>query len=436
MEFKLINHFGKYLLFLPENLLLLEIDEEISHQIKDNDFLPPNIVSVVKPFIDNKICSFNSINFKPQLLVLTVSHMCNLKCVYCYAEEGTYHSKGLMNLETAKKAIEMFYEKGQSNVGISFFGGEPLINFSVIKKVVNFANSYLGKNIRFAITTNGTIITPEIATFFRKNNFSITLSLDGNQKLNDKLRLKKNKKGTYKDIIKAIEILHSSYKNDIFKKILLRATLTSKNDDFTNLMEFFSTLTIPFTVFLVSTNDNKLKPRIDELLNSIDIYTDKMIKLLKERNFDKFQKKLPNIIWMFLKILHTRQKRYYPCGAGRKVVVVNPKGDVYVCHRFDGTFTGKVGNVLKDNKIKIFKIIEETIMEKIKKVDILKECQSCFARYICGGQCYYESGIIDKKNYKLNKDYCRFVRKLVETSIALYSYIPEKLKKILIQRRR
>ncbi|MBT1247641.1 MULTISPECIES: 4Fe-4S cluster-binding domain-containing protein [unclassified Thermosipho (in: thermotogales)] len=145
MEFKLINHFGKYLLFLPENLLLLEIDEEISHQIKDNDFLPPNIVSVVKPFIDNKICSFNSINFKPQLLVLTVSHMCNLKCVYCYAEEGTYHSKGLMNLETAKKAIEMFYEKGQSNVGISFLGGELLINFSVIKRVVNFANSYLGK---------------------------------------------------------------------------------------------------------------------------------------------------------------------------------------------------------------------------------------------------------------------------------------------------
>ncbi|WP_231109757.1 radical SAM/SPASM domain-containing protein [Thermosipho melanesiensis] len=428
MEFKLINRFGKKLLFLPNEILLFEIDNELFSLLYHRDTLPSFVKEeIYKQIPNNQKNNFakSEKNFNIDAIVLTISHECNLQCKYCYGNSGTYNNAGIMDFKIAKMAIEKLFDKEQSNVGISFFGGEPLINFEVIRQVVKFAKKYLGKNVRFGITTNGTLINDDIASFLKNNDFNIMVSLDGNKLNNDKLRRTKNNEGTYTRIIEGIKTLTS---HDINRRISVHATLTSVNNDLIELVKHFVNMNLLFTIQLVTEKELGLRPNLDKLSSTIDKYGKYIINLAKRKDYEKVFTQTFGWIKFTMDILRRRSKRFYPCGGGRRVLVVNPIGDVYICHRLDGSDNGKVGNIVKNTREEIIKNAERLFSNKIHEVDHLQDCVNCWAKYICAGRCYHESLIETNKWNSIDKYSCHFRKKLIELGLILYAHLPDELR--------
>ncbi|ANQ54453.1 radical SAM protein [Thermosipho sp. 1063] len=429
MEFKLISHFGKHLLFLPEHLLLFEIDEELFSFFENKSTLPESIKKEIFKYLPikqkNEFTKTVEEKYDINAIVLTVSHECNLNCKYCYGNNGTYGNPGVMDFETAKRAIETFFDKGQSNVGITFFGGEPLLNFKLIKQVTKFAKEYIGRNVKFGMTTNGILIKDDVACFLTNNDFSVLISLDGDQFYNDKLRYTKAGKGTHNTILNSIKKLLLYNTNG---RVSIRATLTSINNDLIELVGYFSSLDLPFTIQLVTTNDEDLRPTFEELSSKINDFGKYITDLVRDRNYKQAFKKTFGWMNLAITVVHGKNKRFYPCGGGRKVLVVNPMGDVYICHRMDGNNNGKVGNIFEDTREDIIENTRRLFSEKLYTVDHLQDCSNCWAKYICGGRCYHESLITANEWNTVDKLSCHFKKKLFELGLVIYAYLPDKLK--------
>lgn len=350
-------------------------------------------------------------------LCLHIAHDCNLSCRYCFASEGEYHGqRSLMSLEVGKRSVDFLIEnsKNRKNLEIDFFGGEPLMNFQVVKDIISYAKSKekeYNKNFRFTITTNGVLLTDEIIEYINENMYNVVLSIDGRKEIHDLMRPASNGKGSYDLILPKFKRIAESREQ---KNYYVRGTFTNNNLDFSkdvlHLADLgFEQISIE-PVVAPETEAYSLKEKdIKELEKEYEYLVSKMLEYKNEGrkfNFFHFMIDLGQGPCVY--------KRMTGCGAGTEYLAVSPEGNFYPCHQFVGLEEFKMGSVY----------------EGIERIDIQTEfknchlyskeaCKKCWAKYYCGGGCNANAYNFNKDINKVYSMACDLEKKRVECAIYL-----------------
>lgn len=331
-----------------------------------------------------------SIDFKKRqsvlkALCLLVTQDCNLSCRYCFAGEGEYHgSRGMMSFETGKRALDYLVEHSQNrhHLEIDFFGGEPLMNWEVVKQLVAYGRSLekpYQKEFRFTVTTNGILLNDEIIDYCNREMGNVVLSLDGRREVNDRMRSTRNGKGSY-DII--VPKFQDFVKKRGDKEYYIRGTYTHYNTDFLkDILHFadlgFQELSIE-PVVAPPEADYALKPEdLPTILKQYDELAVEMLRREREgRGFTFYHymidlEKGPCIV-----------KRVSGCGVGTEYMAVTADGSLYPCHQFAGEQKYLLGNVWDG-------VTNESACDEFKKCNVYAhpECKNCFAKMYCSGGC-------------------------------------------------
>lgn len=356
-------------------------------------------------------------------MCLHVAHDCNLACKYCFAEEGEYRGgrRSLMGLDVGKKALDFLVEssKGRKNLEVDFFGGEPLMNFDVVKELVAYGRKLEkehDKNFRFTLTTNAVLLNDDITEFLNKEMSNVVLSLDGRKSVNDNMRSSRNGRGSYDIVVPNIQRF-VSMRGD--KDYYVRGTFTNNNLDFTNdIIEYlnlgFKNLSMEPVV-----TDQEYGIR-NEDLETIKNEYEKLAGL-----YLKYQREgKPFTFFHFMIDLDQGPcviKRLKGCGSGTEYVAVTPEGDIYPCHQFAGLTQFKIGTV--DEGITGWDVIknfrEATVYSKDK-------CDQCFAKFYCSGGCPANSYNFSKDINKVYEIGCEMQRKRVECAIMIKAAMEER----------
>lgn len=350
-------------------------------------------------------------------LCLHIAHDCNLACKYCFAEEGEYHGRrALMSLEVGKRALDFLIENSghRRNLEVDFFGGEPLMNWDVVKELVRYGRSKekeYDKNFRFTLTTNGVLLDDEVMDFVNKEMSNVVLSLDGRKEVNDTMRPFRNGKGSYDLIVPKFRKLAESRNQTNY---YVRGTFTHDNLDFSNDVIHFADLGFKQMSIEPVVGDDNEKYAIKEedlpfIMEEYDKLAKEFIKREKEGNGFNF----------FHFMIDLEQgpcvaKRLSGCGSGTEYLAVTPWGDLYPCHQFVGQEEFLLGNVYEG--IKKTDICDEF---KMCNVYAKEKCQKCFAKYYCSGGCAansykFHGSITDA--YDIG---CEMQRKRIECAIMI-----------------
>ena len=350
-------------------------------------------------------------------LCLHVAHDCNLACKYCFACEGEYHGpKGLMSYEVGKKALDYLIDHSgtRKNLEVDFFGGEPSLNFEVVKQLVAYGRSReedTGKNFRFTYTTNGIILTDEIMDFCNKEMSNVVLSLDGRKEVNDRMRVNRGGAGSYDTIVPKFQKFIEKREG---KDYYIRGTYTRFNKDFAaDILHMadlgFKEISIEPVVAEPSAPYALREDDLPELLSQYEILAKEMIK--RERRGEGFT------FYHYMIDLDGGPcivKRVSGCGVGTEYMAVTPEGDFYPCHQFVGKPEFLLGNVYDG-------VTNASVCEQFKGCNIYshEECDNCFARMYCSGGCaanaYNSTGSVNGV-YKLG---CELHKKRIECAIML-----------------
>lgn len=349
-------------------------------------------------------------------MCLNVSHLCNLRCEYCFADGGTYNGAAEnMSLDVALKAIDMIVSKSANrhNLEVDFFGGEPLLNFDVVKKTVEYARSIEkahNKNFRFTITTNAMLLNDEIIDFFNKEMYNVVVSIDGRRSVHDCVRKTASGKGSFDTAIKNALRFKQLRKGQYY----IRGTYTALNKDFSKDVLFLNDLGFDqLSIEPVVLPENHRLAIKKEDIEQLKAEYDKLAEAYVERRKGE---KWFNFFHFMLDIYNgpCESKRLVGCGAGNDYVAVAPNGNIYPCHQFDGEKDYVIGNVLDGTfNTEIPKFFAENNLLKKDK------CRNCWAKYYCSGGCAanaikYGGGI--NKPYELS---CELMRKRIECAIAV-----------------
>lgn len=351
-------------------------------------------------------------------MCLHIAHDCNLRCKYCFASTGDYkEGRMLMSLETGRKAIDFLIEKSADRkfLEVDFFGGEPTLNFEVVKQIVEYARSReeeANKKFRFTITTNGVLLNDEMIEFVNKEMNNVVLSIDGRKEVNDRLRVRADGSGSYDTIIPKFKKLVAARGSD--KDWYVRGTYTKYNLDFSNdVMHLFEQGFDQISVEPVMA-DPKMPYAITQadLPRIFDEYEELMKKITEVRNSGKF-------INFFHFMLDLDQgpcaiKRLRGCGCGNEYVAIAPNGDIYPCHQFVGIEDYKLGSLYNGSFNDELKNVFAAAHVYSKP-----ECKKCWAKFYCSGGCnannYIYAGDIHNA-YKLS---CEIQKKRLECAILM-----------------
>ena len=318
-------------------------------------------------------------------LCLHIAHDCNLACKYCFAGEGEYNGdRSLMSLEVGKKAIDFLVANSGNrvNLEVDFFGGEPLMNFQVVKEIVAYGRSLEekhNKKFRFTLTTNGMLLNDEVMEFANKEMSNVVLSIDGRKEVHDRMRPTPNGKGSYDIIIEKFKKM-AELRNQT--NYYVRGTFTHNNLDFSkdvlHLADLgFKQISVEPVVSLPEEPYALRKEDLPQLFEEYDTLAKEMIKRKKEgKGFNFFH------FMIDLNQGPCVAKRLSGCGSGVEYLAVTPWGDLYPCHQFVGTEEFLMGNVF--DGIKNTDIQSEF---KLCNVYAKEACRNCFARFYCSGGC-------------------------------------------------
>lgn len=359
--------------------------------------------------------------YNPQNVVkamcLNVSHDCNLRCKYCFASQGDFHGQRLlMDLETGKRALEYLIENSgyRRNLEVDFFGGEPLMNFNLVKELVKYGREIEGahnKHFRFTITTNGTLLTDDKIDFINENMDNCVLSLDGRKCVNDLMRPTVGGKGSYDTIIPKFKKLISK-RGD--KDYFIRGTFTNENLDFSeDLMDYYKQGFKKTSIEPVVTDEKEpYAIRAEHLQKILDEYE----KLSKEYIEIKKEDKEFSFFHFIIDLSQgpCAVKRTVGCGAGSEYIAVTPEGDIYPCHQFVGEKEFKMGD--------IFNGIKRTdIRDSFKTANVYtnEDCPECWARYYCSGGCHANAYYANNDIHKPYKIGCEMEKKRIECAISI-----------------
>lgn len=371
----------------------------------------------------------NTIKKEPVNIVniaLFVTQSCNLKCVYCYGEGGEYGSGGSMEEKTAYQAVDWLIEQSGKvkKINISFFGGEPFLNFSLIKKVVEYAETRviaLEKEVGFNVTTNGTLLDDEKITFIKEHNIKVMISIDGPREIHDMQRPFANGKGSYDTIFPKIKKLLEVSPETRAHAVLVDDTKTHIIRNALKEIGFSEVSILPASASLFDDESAKTKRarELDGVLNDVELEAEAWLRHTKSRNSEAL-KNLMSSAQLFqglLSFLHNKKKQH-ACGAGIKFVGVSCSGDIYLCHRFVGMDDYKLGNVF----------VKYLDREKYQESPVtqMKECTNCFARYYCAGGCKHDNAGSCGSAFKPSEDICRLKRREVELAAATVCMFDDK----------
>ncbi len=425
---------GIYLLNI-ERLSIFIINQQLAAALdilKNSGELPPrnsplyNALERLELISDSKRSqSLPKIPFPTAHLILNISQTCNLACIYCYGDEGEYGKAGYLSTERAYQIIDWFIDNsGATNaLAISFFGGEPLLNFPIIQKCVEYSQQKAkdrGKKISFGVTTNGTLLTHAIAKWLKNNKIQLNLSYDGY--LQQQQRKYKNGSSSHPDLEKAIAILRDLYGAN-FKITTTLATDTAdidaiRREHYTIGCNRFQ-IRRASPVHTVDTENTEKYAQLNTILNSDEMLTALLDDI--ERQFSKIYLSIKNRNWQIendfkkiFSILATKKKRHYYCGAGKGLLSVNTEGYVYPCHRFIGHPDYGMGIIENfDPAARDFYFS--------RQVDTILTCSTCWARYFCGGGCLYENMKGSDSIPTQSAFYCTIQKKTIETAIRLFA---------------
>ncbi|MBP1925013.1 uncharacterized protein J2Z76_000870 [Sedimentibacter acidaminivorans] len=389
-------------------------------------------ISEIKYLIENKqlyteeIVIKNKIKPVVKAMCLNMAHDCNLKCEYCFASQGNFKGqRSLMSYEVGQKAFDYLVKNSGSrvNLEVDFFGGEPLMNFDVIKKLVDYARSLEkdnNKRFRFTITTNGVLLDDEIIKYINENMDNVVLSIDGRKSVNDKMRKTLNDKGSYDVIVNNFKKLVANRKE---KDYFARGTYTAYNLDFSEDVKHMRELGFEhISVEPVVTKPEEKYALTEEHVNTLKEEYEKLAKMYVNDYKDKDKKFSFFHFNIELDGGPCIYKRSVGCGAGTEYIAVTPEGDFYPCHQFVGETEFIIGNV-NDG------ITNELIVDKFRNVSVNDKptCKECWAKYYCSGGCHANA-------YNFNNDFkvpynvgCELEKKRIECSIMIKAKLQDEV---------
>ncbi|MDR1615862.1 MAG: thioether cross-link-forming SCIFF peptide maturase [Syntrophomonadaceae bacterium] len=359
-----------------------------------------------------------TVNFQQmhiKALCLNVAHLCNMNCVYCFAHQGAFgKNKGLMPWLVAKAAVDFLITASADikNLEIDFFGGEPLLNFEVVKQTVAYGRSKElknGKKINFTLTTNGVLLNDEAQDFIIDNDISVILSLDGRPEINDAKRVLNNGEGSYHRIL-------PNFRKMVAKKPVsyyIRGTYTRDNTDFSRDLAHMAEQGF---------KNISLEPAVGADLELA----------IKERDLPAVLAEYENLTGVLLEAYHKGReisffhynldlqkgpclaKRNSGCGAGTEYAAVTPEGDIYPCHQFIGKDEFKMGNVID-------KRVDRLLSDRFagSNLNNKSRCEACWARYFCGGGCHANHYFTNNDLLKPVEVSCSMHKKRIEQAIYL-----------------
>lgn len=407
---------------VTEKILEKYADEQVAVQdveeiYKDIETLIENGTLFTSDTYREGVIDFKKRQTVVKALCLHIAHDCNLACRYCFAGEGEYQGdRSLMSFEVGKKALDFLVKNSGSrrNLEVDFFGGEPLMNFEVVKQLVKYGRELEkehDKNFRFTLTTNGVLLNDEILEFANREMDNVVLSIDGRKKVHDHMRPAKNGKGSYDLILPKFKKVAESRNQ---QKYYVRGTFTHHNLDFVEDVlhladEGFEQISVepvvadPKEEYAITPDD------IPQILEGYDLLAKEMIQRKKEgRGFNFFHYMID------LSGGPCVYKRLSGCGSGTEYLAVTPWGDLYPCHQFVGEPEFLMGNVDEG-------IVNKELQDKFKLCNVYakKECSDCFAKFYCSGGCaanaYHCHGDINS-TYEVG---CELQRKRTECAIML-----------------
>ncbi|MBR0231911.1 MAG: thioether cross-link-forming SCIFF peptide maturase [Clostridia bacterium] len=349
-------------------------------------------------------------------LCLHVAHTCNLNCAYCFASQGKYRGeRAVMSFEVGKRALDFLVENSgtRHNLEVDFFGGEPLMNFDVVKRLVSYARSIekaAGKNFRFTLTTNGLLIDDEVIDFANRECVNVVLSLDGRREIHDRYRVDYAGNGSWDRIVPKFQRLVKARGG---KNYYMRGTFTHRNPDFLN--DVRAMLDLGFTE--LSMEPVVAAPGDEAALTAEDIEVAKeqyeqLARLMTERR----REGRPFTFYHYMIDLEGGPcvyKRISGCGSGTEYMAVTPWGDLYPCHQFVGEEKFLLGNVFEGVK-------NTSLRDEFASCNLYtrKECRECWARLYCSGGCaanaWHATGSING----VYAQGCELFKKRIECAIA------------------
>ena len=344
----------------------------------------------------DKAFDFKNRNTVVKALCLHVAHTCNLNCEYCFAAQGKYHGeRAVMSLEVGKAAIDFLIKHSgtRRNLEVDFFGGEPLMNFDVVKEIVAYARSIEkehGKNFRFTLTTNGVLVDDEVIEWANRECHNVVLSLDGREEVHDRLRKTVNGKGSYATIVPKFQ--HFVEKRE-GKGYYLRGTYTHNNPDFTN--DIFHMLDLGFDQ--LSMEPVVCAPEDPYALTKEDLpVLFEQYEILAKAQINRRREGRPFTFYHYMLNLEHGPcvyKRISGCGSGTEYMAVTPWGDLYPCHQFVGEEEYKLGDLWTG-------VTNTDLRDEFKLCNAYArpDCADCWARMYCSGGCaanaYHATGSI------------------------------------------
>lgn len=366
---------------------------------------------------EKSIDAFKNRETVVKALCLHIAHDCNLACKYCFAEEGEYHGRrALMSFEVGKKALDFLVANSGSrvNLEVDFFGGEPLMNWQVVKDLVAYGRSLeepYHKKFRFTLTTNGVLLNDDILEFANKEMANIVLSIDGRKEVHDFMRPHRGGQGSYDEIVPKFQKVAES-RNQM--NYYVRGTFTHFNKDFAadvcHLADLgFKQISVE-PVVAPETEEYALREEdIPQLLEEYDKLAVELIKRHKEGkgvNFFHFMIDLQGGPCVY--------KRLSGCGSGTEYLAVTPWGDFYPCHQFVGQEEFLMGNVDTG-------IVNTKIRDEFKSCNVYskEKCKNCFAKFYCSGGCAANSYNFHGSIHDAYDLGCELQRKRVECAIMI-----------------
>ena len=357
-------------------------------------------------------------------LCLHIAHDCNLACKYCFAEEGEYHGKReLMSYEVGKKALDFLVANSgnRRNLEVDFFGGEPLMNFQVVKDLVAYGRSLeekYDKNFRFTLTTNGVLLDDDIMEFANREMGNVVLSIDGRPEVHNRMRPFRKGAGSYELIVPKFQKFADSRNQE---KYYVRGTFTHNNLDFSkdvlHLADLgFKQISVE-PVVAQETDDYAI--REEDLPQLFEEYENLALEMVKRHGTDKDFN-----FFHFMIDLEGGPcvaKRLSGCGAGTEYLAVTPTGDLYPCHQFVGNTDFLMGNVDEG-------VVNTDLRDSFKSCNVYAKdkCRECFARFYCSGGCAANSYNFHGDIHNAYDIGCALQKKRVECAIMIKAALAAK----------